>query len=460
MRRLFGTNGIRGVVGKDMTPDLALGIGKAAGTFFKGPVAVGRDTRTSSDLLANSMISALSSTECGVIDTGILPTPALQYYVKTSRLAGGVMITASHNPPEFNGIKCMDSRGMEASIGDEETIEGIYFGKNFKAATWESVGRIEQAGDAVPRYLQSIMSKVDGDAISRRKLKVALDCGNGAACFSSPYLIRRLGCDLVTLNSQPDGHFPGRPPEPVAANLSGLMRVVEETGADVGIAHDGDADRVIFVDEKGEYIHGDRSLALLAGEQLAGKGGLVVTPISSSSCLDEVVKSHGGQMHYTRVGSPIVARAMYELGATFGGEENGGLIFPDHQFCRDGGMAAAKMLELLARHHEPLSQLIGGLPQYQLSKKSVPYPEGLKDQVMAGVKAQTGSLRVIDIDGVKITYDDGWVLIRPSGTEPIFRVFAESKSKARTEQLAEEGVALVREVIEKLEGQASHRSSK
>jgi phosphomannomutase/phosphoglucomutase len=238
------------------------------------------------------------------------------------------------------------------------------------------------------------------------------------------------------------------------------MRIVKETKADIGIAHDGDADRVIFVDENGEYIFGDKSLALMAGEILASRGAIVVTPVSSSSCLEEVVKSSHGEVHYTRVGSPIVARAMYELGATFGGEENGGLIFPEHQFCRDGAMAAAKMLEILAHHREPLSGLIAGLPQYQLFKMSVPHPFGMKDAIMEEVKKRTADLKVIAVDGVKVIHDDGWVLIRPSGTESIFRVFAEARDKEKAEKLAGYGAAMVQEIIEYLETQASHKSSK
>jgi len=457
--RLFGTNGIRGIVGKDMTPELALGIGMAAGIHFGGTVAVGRDTRTSSKMLLDALVSGLTATGISVIDTGIVPTPCLQYYVKTSKLAGGVIITASHNPPEYNGIKCVDSLGMECSSEDEDHIEALYFGRKFKLNGWDSLGSIRQA-DAIPRYIGDIVSRVDGEAISHRKPKVVLDCGNGAACFTAPDLLVRLGCELVTLNAQPDGRFPGRLPEPVPANIQELMRIVKETKADVGIAHDGDADRVIFVDDKGEYIFGDKSLALMAGDILAGRGGIVVTPVSSSSCLEEVVKSRHGEVHYTRVGSPIVARAMYKLGATFGGEENGGLIFPEHQFCRDGAMAAAKMLEILAHHREPLSGLIAGLPQYQLYKTSVPHPPGMRDAIMEQVRKRTAGLKVIAVDGVKVIHDDGWVMIRPSGTESIFRVFAEARDKEKAERLAREGAAMVRDIIGSLEAQASHSSSK
>jgi phosphomannomutase/phosphoglucomutase len=457
--RLFGTNGIRGIVGKDMTPDLALGIGMAAGTHFGGTVAVGRDTRTSSEMLLDSLVSGLTATGIEVIDTGIVPTPCLQYYVKTSKLAGGVIITASHNPPEYNGIKCVDSLGMECSSEDEDHIEALYSERKFKLSGWDSLG-IARHMDAIPRYIEDIVSRVDGTAISRHKPKVVLDCGNGAACFTAPDLLVRLGCELVTLNAQPDGHFPGRLPEPVPANIGELMKIVRDMKADIGIAHDGDADRVIFVDDKGEYIFGDKSLALMAGEILADRGGIVVTPVSSSTCLEEVVKSRHGEVHYTRVGSPIVARTMFEIGATFGGEENGGMIFPEHQFCRDGAMAAAKMLEILAHHREPLSALIAGLPQYQLFKTSVPHPPGLRDAIMEQVRRRTAGLEVNAVDGVKIIYDDGWVLIRPSGTESLFRVFAESRDKEKAESLAVEGAAMVREIIENLKTQASHKRSK
>ena len=433
-----------------MTPELALGIGQASGVHFGGTIAVGMDTRTSSRMLRDSLVSGIASTGMEVIDAGLLPTPALQYFVKVNKLAGGVMITASHNPPEYNGIKCIDSHGMECSPEDENHIESLHFEKKSKAVTWDSLGRIRQSVDAIPRYIEDIISKVDGGTIKRRKLKVILDCGNGAGCFTAPYLLNRLGCELVTLNAQPDGCFPGRPPEPVAANVRELMDIVREVGVDVGVAHDGDADRVIFIDDHGEYIYGDKTLALMAGEILTAKGGSVVTPVSSSSCLEEVVKAHQGVLHYTRVGSPIVARAMYDLGATFGGEENGGLIFPEHQFCRDGGMAAAKMMEILSRHEEPLSELISMLPQYQLFKTSVQHAPGMRDAVMEEVRKRTADLRVVAIDGVKVIHEDGWVLIRPSGTEPIFRIFAEAKSQRRAEELGQDGASMVREIVESL----------
>ena len=448
MPQLFGTNGIRGVVGKDMTVDLALRVGKAVGSFVSpGPVAVGRDTRTSGPMLRDAVVAGLLATGHDVVDAGVLPTPALQYFVHTGRFSGGVVITASHNPAEFNGIKVVDGLGMEVSRLEEEAIEGRYFREEFALAEWKAVGRLREDAAANGRYLEGILSRVDVGTIRGARFRVVVDCANGPSCGTSPALASRLGCDVVSLNGDPDGSFPGRPPEPVRENLGALLRQVRETGAHLGVAHDGDADRAIFVDERGEFVFGDRILALLAREAVSKKGGIVVTPVSSSSCVEDVVRAAGGSVRYTKVGAPIVARAMYESGAVFGGEENGGMIFPEHQFCRDGAMTLAKVLEILARAGRPLSQLLAELPAYSLHKTSVRYKPAERDAILGRLKAAASGLRVEDIDGVKVHFDDGWVLVRPSGTEPIFRIFAEARTEERAKALAGEGEALLRRAM-------------
>ncbi len=442
--RLFGTNGIRGVVGQDMTVDLALRVGKATGSFLgEGPVAVGRDTRTSGPMLRDAVVAGLLATGHDVVDAGVVPTPALQYFVHTGRFAGGIVVTASHNPAEFNGIKVIDSMGMEVSRPEEERIEARYFEERFSLADWKAVGHVQEDRTAIGAYLGGILSKVDVDAIRAQRFKVVVDCGNGASCVTSPALLARLGCDVVSLNGHPDGGFPGRPPEPVRENLASLLNLVKESKADLGVAHDGDADRAIFVDELGRFVFGDRTLALVAREIVKEKGGTVVTPVSSSQCLEDVVRVAGGTVRYTRVGAPLVARAMYETGATFGGEENGGMIFPEHQFCRDGAMSLAKMLEILARARRSLSKLLSELPAYSLHKMSVRYPPERRDAILARMRDLAKGLRVDDIDGIKVHFDDGWVLVRPSGTEPIFRIFAEAKTDERAKALAAEGESLL-----------------
>jgi len=450
MTRLFGTNGVRGVVNETMTIGLATDLSRAIGTFFGGGnVAIGCDTRTSADMLKSASVSGLLSAGCSVIDLSIVPSPTLQLEVKNGDYSGGIIITASHNPPEFNGIKCVDAEGMEMDKAGEEAIEDIYFSKRFLTVGWEDYRNHEEKVDAVDNYISSILGNVDVESVKRAKPKVVLDCANGAAYLSSPRLLERLGCETVLLNEVPDGTFPGHDSEPIQENLAELMEVVADSDAVLGIAHDGDADRSVFVDENGNYVPGDKSLALVAKRIVEEKsGGLVVTPVSSSSCVEEAVAKSGGEIRYTPVGSPIVARVMKATGAVFGGEENGGLIFPEHQYCRDGGMAAAKVIELLALSGERLSSLLQEVPVYHNLKKKIHCPNEIKSKVLEGLSSEFEGKEIDTTDGVKVLYPDGWILVRPSGTEPLFRVFAESKSQGRAKELADEGVRIITELIE------------
>ena len=449
MTRLFGTNGIRGVIGQDMTADLAVKVGRAIGTFFGGgSVALARDTRLSGPMLARAAASGLMSAGCEVIDLGIVPTPCAQYCVaKSGSLKGAVVVTASHNPREFNGLKGIDPHGMEMRREDEEAIEAIFFEDRFRVAPWSEVGSIRSDDSGIQRYLEGIRAKVDVDAIRKRGFTVVVDPGNGAGCLATPYLLRSLGCRVLSLNGQPDGAFPGRMPEPTVEHLGNLLRLVFEVRADLGVAHDGDADRAIFVDDKGSFVDGDKSLALLARAAIRARGGTVVTPVSTSTLIEDVVREAGGTVLRTRVGSPIVARTMFETGAAFGGEENGGVIFPDHQFCRDGAMALAKMLELLAREGRSLSSLAAALPRYYIKKANVPVPVEGRDAVLKSLVEFAQGRKLDTTDGVKILESDGAVLVRPSGTEPVFRVYAEGRTPERADALAAEGVDLIKQAL-------------
>jgi phosphomannomutase/phosphoglucomutase len=446
--RLFGTNGIRGVVGKEMTPALAHDVGLAAGTLWKGErVALGNDTRTSGPMLRAAMLAGLTAAGCPVSDLGLAPSPAVQLYVKEHDVVGGVIVTASHNPPEYNGIKVLDATGMEMPRTQEEEIERLYFQKLMAPASWDTVGEVLLVAGANRRYREAILGQVDRDAIRGRGFRVVVDCANGASSVTSPYVLEALGCHVLTLNAQPDGTFPGHPPEPRPEHLQELTALVKETGADLGAAHDGDADRVVFVDEEGTYVYGDRSLALIAGHVVAqAGGGTVVTPVSSSSCVEEVVRSAGGEVAYTRVGAPLVARRMYEMQATFGGEENGGLIFPAHQYTRDGALGLAVMLEILAAGRESLSERLGQIPTYHLVKTSLPCPPDARKRLMDALAERVAEHRVDTTDGLKIFFDVGWVLVRPSGTEAIIRVFSEGKEREDAQRLSDEVMAMLEEI--------------
>ncbi|MCL1811164.1 MAG: phosphoglucosamine mutase [Methanomassiliicoccaceae archaeon] len=447
--RLFGTNGVRGVVNEDMTSDLALQMGKAIGTVMGGTVAIATDTRNSAHMIKMAVSSGIMSVGADVIDLGVLPTPAIQYYVKThDDVRGGVMITASHNPPQFNGIKCISSDGTEASRKDEEEIEAHY-SNDILCASWNTIGSMQRVRDAAEEYVNAIISKVDAEAIRKAELKVCLDCANGAAYETTPLLLKKLNVRVITINSNPQVEFPGRPSEPTEENVGDLLSLTESMGSDLGIAHDGDADRCVFITTNGKYVSGDKSLALLSGYALSKRAGLIVTPVSTSSLVEEVVEEAHGVIEYTAVGSPIVARRMMEAGAVFGGEENGGLIFPDHQYCRDGGMAVAKMLECIVKEG-PLENQISRLPTYYTVKKKVECPNEMKKDVLDRIAKESAGAKIDRTDGMKIIFDDGWVLARPSGTEPLFRVFSESKDADVAEGRAERYENLVRECLQDL----------
>ncbi|MGM0405434.1 MAG: phosphoglucosamine mutase [Thermoplasmatota archaeon] len=449
MSKLFGTNGVRGIVNEDMNVDLAVRLGKAVGTWLNGgSVAIGTDTRLSNEMLKNAVCSALTATGCDVIDLGEVPTPAIQLYTRENTDLG-VAITASHNPPQFNGIKCIDGDGTELIRWKEEEIEKIYFSEEFKLVEWSEVGKVS-SDDSKRMYMDAVKAKVNKSMIKKANLKVVVDCANGAGCYTTPYILKDLGCDVVTLNAQPDGTFPGHDSEPTEENLIDLIDLVKETGADVGIANDGDADRTIFIDDKGRYLHGDKTLTLMAKKIVQeNDGGLVVTPVSSSTSVEDVVEEAGGELIYTKVGSPIVAREMIEKGAIFGGEENGGLIFADHQYCRDAGLTAAKIVEIVATDG-PLSELVDGLPKYALDKRGIACPDEMKDELMSQLKKEFEGKEYDDTDGLKIYYDEGWVLIRPSGTEPKYRVYSQSKSLDTAKELGKKHQKIVKNVLEKI----------
>ena len=446
--RLFGTNGVRGVVNTEgMDCEFAMRLGLAIGSFMKGPVMMGTDARTSNDMLRSACSAGLMASGCDVFDCGIVPTPTLQYAVKRNEVAGGVMITASHNPPEFNGIKCIDPDGTEMARSNEERIEGLFHRQEFRRADWSGLGRTRAYTTAVEEYVDGIVSLVDAAAIRKAGLRVAVDCSNGAASLVTPKLLERLGVRYVTLNADPNGAFPGHNSEPTPENTKDIVDLVGAGGFDLGFVHDGDADRTIFVDDRGRYMYGDRSLALVAHYMCQeGEGGLVVTSVGSSMCVEDAVRLAGGSVHYTMVGSPIVARAMMEARAVFGGEENGGLIFPELQYCRDGAMSAAKVLEIVAKHGR-LSDLLDRIPSYSQCKTKTRCPDAKKQKVMSELAATARGDRVDTTDGVKIFSGRSWVLVRPSGTEPIFRVFSEAQTPEEAREIAEAYKKRVEELV-------------
>ncbi|NJE62278.1 phosphoglucosamine mutase [Thermococcus sp. 21S7] len=454
MGRLFGTFGVRGIANEEITPDFALRMGMAFGTMLKREgrenplVVVGMDTRVSGEMLKGALISGLLSVGCDVIDVGIAPTPAIQFATAHFKADGGAVITASHNPPEYNGIKLLEPNGMGLKKEREAVVEEVFFNEDFDRARWGEIGNVRKENIITP-YIEAIKSRVDVEAIKRRRPFVVVDTSNGAGSLTLPYLLRELGCKVVSINAHPDGHFPARNPEPNEENLRGFVEIVKALGADFGVAQDGDADRAVFIDENGRFIQGDKTFALVADAVLRENGGgLLVTTIATSNLLDDIAKRNNAEVMRTKVGDLIVARALLEHNGTIGGEENGGVIFPDFVLGRDGAMTTAKIVEIFAKSGKKFSELIDELPKYYQfkTKRKV---DGDRKAIVAEVAelAKARGYTVDTTDGTKVLFQDGWVLVRASGTEPIIRVFSEAKSEEKAEKYLNLGLELLEGVI-------------
>jgi phosphomannomutase/phosphoglucomutase len=450
-KRLFGTNGIRGIVNQEMTPEFVVKVGTAIGTYFGNrDIIVGYDSRTSNAIMSRAVMAGLASTGCNVLDGGQAPTPAIQYAVKHFKLGGAVIVTASHNPPEYNGIKVVSDDGVEIGYKDELKIEATFFNEQLARASWNQLGGISPFPNIIKTYTNAIKTHIDIDAIKKQRFKVIIDPVNSVGGLVTPYLLKELGCKVITINAQIDGVF-SRMPEPTPESLEELSIMVHALNADLGVAHDGDADRCMFVNELGRVVWGDKTGAIIIEHLLRKLGDCtVVTPISSSRLLEEVVQRQGSQLIWTKVGSTVITKKMQAIDAEIGFEDNGGLFYAPHQPVRDGALAACLMLEVLASQREPLSKLVSELPEYFLVKKRIECSQTLKSKVLPKLLDETKTLNRLTLDGVKIFFDDATVLIRPSGTEAVYRVYAEAKEAEKADEIAEWGVSLVNNALKQL----------
>lgn len=456
----FGTAGIRGIANRDLTPQLAVRIGLCMAKYL-GPnrrIIVGRDTRVSSEMLAMAVTSGLLSGGCNVEDVGVVTTPALSFAIKTLKADGGVMITASHNPPEWNGIKLWNPDGTIFTRNQDREIEKIMYNVAESChVAWREIGGFRRIEGIPDLYVNAILSRIDVDVVRSKNYRVVLDCGGGAACFSSPKLLRKLNCKLITLGCEPDGFFSMRNPEPRPENLRKLMETVKSTSSDLGIAHDGDGDRTSFIDENGNYVQGDKILALICLNYLRNKSkGIIVTTVITSSVIFDVAEKIGAKVILTPVGESCVVEKMKETGAEIGGEENIGLIVRDWVWSREGLYAAALVLEIMAKEKRQLSQLISELPNYEQAKMNIKCDGDVYPLIKHEVVKMVGEMlpkdydNIVTIDGIKVYYGRNWILVRPSGTEPLFRVFVEAEDKTTLEKLKKIALEVTNSAIQEL----------
>ncbi|MCX6643777.1 MAG: phosphoglucosamine mutase [Candidatus Bathyarchaeota archaeon] len=450
-RKLFGTNGIRGLVNVELTPEMVIKVGCSIGTFFgRKNLLIGHDARTSGPMFDRAVVSGLTATVCNVFFAGMAPTPALQYAVKNHQLDGGVIITASHNPPEYNGIKVIWSDGIETSHEQEVEIENIYFDNKIVFAEWDKLGTLRELPGINDEYIQAIEKQVNPTKIAERHFHVVVDAANSVGGLTAPPLLRELGCKVTSINANIDGTFPGRLPEPRPESLTDLASTVKAIGADLGVAFDGDADRSIFVDENGVIYWGDKTFAVIIKQFLIkNPGAKIVTPVSSSTLIKDTVQAYKGELICTKVGSVTVSQKMKELNAKLGGEENGGVFYGPHQAVRDGAMTTALLLNIMAETGEKLSKLVAEQPQYFLEKGKIECPDEKKEVLLQKLFEQVKGENISTIDGVKIWFsDNSAILIRPSGTEPVFRLYAEAKSQEKALKLVGDYSSRLKKILE------------
>ncbi|MDR2720003.1 MAG: phosphoglucosamine mutase [Nitrososphaerota archaeon] len=450
-KKLFGTNGVRGLANVELTPDMAVKIGLAIGTFFgKKNLLLGYDARTSGPMLARAVTAGLTATGCNVYFVGMAPTPSLQFAVKNHKIDGGIIITASHNPAEYNGIKVIWSDGIEISHEQEAEIEKIYFDNNTIFASWDKIGEQKELADINGEYITAIKTHVDIEEINKKQFHIVIDAANSVGGLTTPILIRELGCKVTSINANIDGTFPGREPEPRPESLGDLAATVKAIGADMGVAFDGDADRSIFVGENGEIYMGDKTFAVVLKQfLLKNKGATIVTPVSSSTLIKDTVDVYGGKIEWTTVGSVTVSQKMKEINAKLGGEENGGVFYGAHQSVRDGAMTTALLLDIMAKTGKKLSELVAEQPQYFIEKSKVECPNEKKTVLQAKIYEQVKNENISTIDGIKIWFNDkSAILIRASGTEPVYRLYAEAKNREKAVKLVEEYSSRLKELLQ------------
>lgn len=436
MSRYFGTNGVRGRF-DELTPELAMRISQAVGAYFKkGRMIVARDARLTGEVLRNAVCAGLMGVGCDVVDLGVVPAPTAEFMVKKLKADGCIIITASHNPPEWNALKVVDGKGISISRergGEIEKLMGCA-----RPADWKTVGRLAPCGNAADEHIAAIAKLVDSARIKKRSPKLVLDCGNGTAALVAPKLLSSLGARIIPLNDMVDGRFPGRPSEPAERNVQELMARVKSEKADAGIAWDGDADRVIFVDENGAYVIGDRVFALCALWKLSEKKGDIVTTVATSRAAEDVAKRYGCRTVYTKIGAPYLSEELAKGKAVMGGEEVGGVIWPELSLAKDGMLTAAKMVEKLCE--KPLSAWLAEVPEYHNVKRTIEANGDAKKLIVGKMLAHANKNRLdhIEIDGVRVNLPEGWVIVRASGTEDYVRIFAEAKTRDKAERIMEE----------------------
>ncbi len=443
-------SGIRGIVGNGINPDIILSFAAKFGEFTskeftgKKKILVGRDSRVSGIALKNAVISGLLGVGIDVIDIDLTPTPTLLYNVKKLKASGGIVITASHNPSEWNALKLVGQSGEFLSKEEAEK----FFSMEKDAISWKpsaNYGKLETYKDAVKNHIKGVLgsTRIDPELIKKKKFKVALDCVNGGASTAFQEFLNALNVEIYPVFCDASGNFT-RIPEPKAENLNDLAKKVKESGSDIGFATDPDGDRISIVTEEGIPIGEEYTIAIVTKAVLSKKKGTVVVNLSTTKSVEDIARRAGVPFYRSPVGEANVVKTMKEKGAVIGGEGNGGVINPEIQYTRDGMGAMALILQYLAEEEKALSDIVNGLPRYKMIKEAIKMEDINEGKKLLEKIKNTNKNKNPDLsDGIRLTEDDSWVHIRMSGTEPILRIIAEAptikKAKALVDLIKNQG---------------------
>ncbi|MEM1575344.1 MAG: phosphoglucosamine mutase [Nitrososphaerota archaeon] len=452
--KYFGTSGIRGIVEENLTPEFTVKIGLSYARFLgnKGSIALGSDQRLGSRVVKHSIISGLIAGGVNIIDLGIIPTPALCHYIKEFKLDGGIMITGSHTPPEITGIMFFQNDTGELRPENEEKIEEIIIKEKYKRVPWNEIGKIEKDDNAIEIYIKNVLRNF-GKKFSLNE-KIAIDCCNGPQSYALPKIIEEINCIPIILNGEIDGRFPGRDPYPRPENLREICNIVKKEKAILGLACDGDGDRAIFIDDGGNVLWGDITGAIFSEEELKKhNGGIIVCPINTSKIIEDVAHKNNGKIIFTKVGPPaIIEQVVKNIDkVVFAFEETGKYIWKENILYGDPCYSLLKIIEII-NSRGYLSKITQSYMKYYSKKIALPIKKKDKKRILNEIEKKiikkSKYLNMDKLDGFKIYLDeDTWILLRPSGTEPVFRIYIEGKEKEKIEKILEEYVRKIKKII-------------
>lgn len=442
-QRILSISGLRGVIGDGLDPEYIVRFASALGAMFEGgTVVLSRDGRSTAPFIKHAVTAGLLASGCKVLDADVAATPTCGVLVQEMKAAGGLQITASHNPVEWNGLKPFGPDGSVFGRERGQQLLHVLENSKFGFKPWDQLGVLESIEDPFAPHLERVLGLVDADAIRARNFKAVLDCNHGSGGVGGPRLLEELGCEVVVLGGTPDGEFE-HTPEPIAANLGGLCDAVREHKADIGFAQDPDADRLAIVDETGSYIGEELTLALSLEFVLRDRKGAIVVNGSTSRVNADIAEKHGCQFHRSHVGEANVCAMMRELNAVIGGEGNGGVIEPSVGYVRDSFVSMAYVLAAMAADKASVSSLVSQLPAYTIVKDKITCDRDKVGGACNALKEAFPDAAAVEGDGLRLDWEDRWVQVRASNTEPILRVIAEAKGAEVAERLCAEAVEAV-----------------